>query len=126
MSEKTVAIESIFVIPRNQFYFSYRINEGVVHTIKKENAFRYLIQYVSKKNYVILADYLSRFLPFIILVKDDTVVELKKQDLDIAFYRQQIENEIFSVLGKSFIERPPREERNEKKVSRIIEKFFRS
>lgn len=98
MEEKTIAIESVLVIPRNQFYWSYRLNEGAEHTIKKENVYEFLREYTSEKNRVLLADLISRFLPMMILVKEDKIIELKKQKQNIEFYRQRIEKEITDTL----------------------------
>ena len=78
MEEATIAIESIFAIPRNQFHWGYKINEGVLHTIKKRKTFRVLKRKSVSKELCLLADLISRFIPFIILVKEDKIIELKK------------------------------------------------
>lgn len=100
MEEATIAIESIFAIPRNQFHWGYKINEGVLHTIKKERLFEFLKERVSQKNYALLADLISRFIPFIILVKEDKIIELKKQKIDSNFYREKIFEELISVTSE--------------------------
>jgi uncharacterized protein YPO0396 len=99
--ETSIAVETVFVLPRNQFYWSYRINEGATHTIKKEEIFDYLKEYVTQKNYAKLADFLSRFRSFLILIKEDRVVELTKKLHDEEYYRKTIEDEIFSIASSS-------------------------
>jgi predicted house-cleaning noncanonical NTP pyrophosphatase (MazG superfamily) len=99
--ETSIAVETVFVLPRNQFYWSYRINEGATHTIKKEEIFDYLKEYVTQKNYAKLADLLARFRSFLILIKEDRVVELTKKLHDEEYYRKTIEDEIFSIASSS-------------------------
>ena len=124
MEEKTAAIESILVIPRNQFYWTYRVNEGSEHTIKKEKIFNFLKEHVTEKNYIKLSDLLSRFLPFIILVKENSIVELKKQKIDSYFYRQKIEKEISDVITQFSI-RNTHESSLENKLTNIQEKVLK-
>lgn len=124
MEEKTAAIESILVIPRNQFYWTYRVNEGSEHTIKKEKIFNFLKEHVTEKNYMKLSDLLSRFLPFIILVKENSIVELKKQKIDSYFYRQKIEKEISDVITQFSI-RNTHESSLENKLTNIQKKVLK-
>ena len=124
MEEKTAAIESILVIPRNQFYWTYRVNEGSEHTIKKEKIFNFLKEHVTEKNYIKLSDLLSRFLPFIILVKENSIVELKKQKIDSYFYRQKIEKEISDVITQ-FSTRDTHENSLENKLTSIQKKVLK-
>jgi hypothetical protein len=124
MEEKTAAIESILVIPRNQFYWTYRVNEGSEHTIKKEKIFNFLKEHVTEKNYIELSDLLSRFLPFIILVKENSIVELKKQKIDSYFYRQKIEKEISDVITQ-FSTRDTHENSLENKLTSIQKKVLK-
>lgn len=124
MEEKTAAIESILVIPRNQFYWTYRVNEGSEHTIKKEKIFNFLKEHVTEKNYIKLSDLLSRFLPFIILVKENSIVELKKQKIDSYFYRQKIEKEISDVMTR-FSVRNTHEDSLENKLTDIQKKILK-
>ena len=124
MEEKTAAIESILVIPRNQFYWTYRVNEGSEHTIKKEKIFNFLKEHVTEKNYIKLSDLLSRFLPFIILVKENSIVELKKQKIDSYFYRQKIEKEISDVITQFSI-RNTHESSLENKLTNIQKKVLK-
>lgn len=124
MEEKTAAIESILVIPRNQFYWTYRVNEGSKHTIKKEKIFNFLKEHVTEKNYIKLSDLLSRFLPFIILVKENSIVELKKQKIDSYFYRQKIEKEISDVITQFSI-RNTHESSLENKLTNIQKKVLK-
>jgi len=124
MEEKTAAIESILVIPRNQFYWTYRVNEGSEHTIKKEKIFNFLKEHVTEKNYIKLSDLLFRFLPFIILVKENSIVELKKQKIDSYFYRQKIEKEISDVITQFSI-RDTHENSLENKLTNIQKKVLK-
>lgn len=124
MEEKTAAIESILVIPRNQFYWTYRVNEGSEHTIKKEKIFNFLKEHVTEKNYIKLSDLLSRFLPFIILVKENSIVELKKQKIDSYFYKQKIEKEISDVITQFSI-RNTHENSLENKLTNIQKKILK-
>ena len=124
MEEKTAAIESILVIPRNQFYWTYRVNEGSEHTIKKEKIFNFLKEHVTEKNYIKLSSLLSRFLPFIILVKENSIVELKKQTIDSYFYRQKIEKEISDVMTQFSI-RNTHENSLENKLTNIQKKVLK-
>jgi uncharacterized membrane-anchored protein YitT (DUF2179 family) len=124
MEEKTAAIESILVIPRNQFYWTYRVNEGSEHTIKKEKIFNFLKEHVTEKNYIKLSNLLSKFLPFIILVKENSIVELKKQKIDSYFYRQKIEKEISDVITQ-FSTRDTHENSLENKLTSIQKKVLK-
>lgn len=124
MEEKAAAIESILVIPRNQFYWTYRVNEGSEHTIKKEKIFNFLKEHVTEKNYIKLSSLLSRFLPFIILVKENSIVELKKQKIDSYFYRQKIEKEISDVMTQFSI-RNTYENSLENKLTNIQKKILK-
>lgn len=125
MKESTAAIESILVIPRNQFYWTYRVNEGSEHTIKKERIFNFLKEYVTEKNYIKLSDLISRSLPFILLVKEDSIVELKKQKIDSLFYRQKIEKEITDVINQ-FSSRSSHENSLENKLINIQKKVLKN
>ena len=125
MKEDTAAIESILVIPRNQFYWTYRVNEGSEHTIKKEKIFNFLKEYVTEKNYIKLSDLISRSLPFILLVKEDSIVELKKQKIDSLFYRQKIEKEITDVINQ-FSSRSSHENSLENKLINIQKKVLKN
>lgn len=124
MEEKAAAIESILVIPRNQFYWTYRVNEGSEHTIKKEKIFNFLKEHVTEKNYIKLSSLLSRFLPFIILIKENSIVELKKQKIDSYFYRQKIEKEISDVMTQFSI-RNTYENSLENKLTNIQKKILK-
>jgi len=117
----TVAIESFFVLPRNQFYWSYKINEGVLHTIKKDDIFEFLKRQVSLKNYVNLTDLLSRFRPFIILVKEDKIIELSKQEVEASYYRENIVSELRSVLDKKKFKHE--KESLDKKLNKVWKKI---
>ena len=125
MKEDTAAIESILVIPRNQFYWTYRVNEGSEHTIKKEKIFNFLKEHVTEKNYIKLSDFISRSLPFILLVKEDSIVELKKQKIDSLFYRQKIEKEITDVINQ-FSSRSSHENSLENKLINIQKKVLKN
>ena len=97
--KKEIAVETVFVLPRNQFYWSYQINEGAIHTEPKEQIFEFLKEFVSARQYRFLIDLLSRMQPFLILVRDDRVIELSKKDIDISYLRKNIEDEITGVLN---------------------------
>lgn len=98
MNKTSIAIESFFVIPRNQFYWSYKINEGVLHTIHQDRLFNFLKGHVSQKNYLVLTNLISKFKPFIILVKEDKIIELTKKEVDSRHYRKNITAELDTVL----------------------------
>lgn len=98
MNKTSIAIESFFVIPRNQFYWSYKINEGVLHTIHQDRLFNFLKGHVSQKNYLVLTNLISKFKPFIILVKEDKIIELTKKEVDSKHYRKNITAELDTVL----------------------------
>lgn len=125
MKENTAAIESILAIPRNQFYWTYRINEGSEHVVKKDKIFNFLKEYVTEKNYLKLSDLISRFLPFILLVKEDSIVELKKQKIDSNFYRQTVEKEISDVMNQFSI-RNSHENSLENKLTSIQKKVLKN
>lgn len=98
MNKTSIAIESFFVIPRNQFYWSYKINEGVLHTIHQDRLFNFLKGHVSQKNYLVLTNLISKFKPFIILVKEDKIIELTKKEVDSRHYRKNITAELDTVI----------------------------
>ena len=125
MKEDTAAIESVLVIPRNQFYWTYRVNEGSEHTIKKEKIFDFLKGHVTEKNYIKLSDLISRFLPFILLVKEDSIIELKKQKIDSFFYRQKIEKEISDIMDQ-FSAKNSHENSLENKLTSIQKKVLKN
>lgn len=96
----STAIETVFILPRNQFYVSYRINEGANHIIKKDDAFEYFKQFISNKNVRPLIDALDRFQPILILVSTDEVIELKKEINDFDYYRDVLKDEIFNQVNR--------------------------
>ena len=98
--EENVAIETVTVFPHTQFYFKYQLNEGVYHTIKKEQAFKYLSQFVELRNFLLLQDLLQRFLPFTIIVAQDTIIELKKKISDSKYYEKEIKKDIINQMKK--------------------------
>ncbi len=120
------AIVSIVAIPRNQFRWRYILNEGKDHVIRKEDAFEYFKQFISTKNYIKLNNLLSSFLPFIILVEEDIVIQLKKEETDNEYYRKAIETEINSVLDKPKENLLGSEEhiKNDDIISRVTEKYL--
>lgn len=98
--QKSVAIESFFVIPRNQFYWGYRINEGVLHIINKDKVFTFLKDYVPLSKQVQLSDLISRLRPFIILVEEQEIFEMNKQfEVDTNYYRKTLTTELESQLN---------------------------
>ncbi len=119
--ETSIAVETIFVLPRNQFHWSYRINEGAIHTIKKEEIFDFLKEYTSQVNYAKLLDFLSRFRSFLIFVKEDKIIELTKKLQDTEYYRQVLENEIFSILSSDLRVAEIKEKGKDKSLKRIEE-----
>lgn len=124
MDEQKTAIISVVVLPRNQFHFQYRLNEGKMHTIKKEDALGYLSQFVSSSHYLKLTNLLSKFLPFIILVPENEIVELKKEDSDPEHYRKGIEDEL-QTIGKYYRNNFDQEKfPNDKKIKEISKKFL--
>lgn len=118
--EPTTAIETIFVIPRNQFYWGYRINEGAIHTETKENIFEFLKEFLPSPQYGKLASFLSRFRPFIILVKEEKLIELKKKEIDREFTRKLLEDEISQVMN--FTNFKEKESSLDKKLEDIFQK----
>lgn len=127
MSEESsdVAIETIFILPRNQFYTGYKINEGILHTIKRDKAFEYLKQFVSNKNYVKLSELLNRFLPILILVKEDRIVELKKSRNDEEYYHKQLESEIYGSLTKGSFEIKEEKVSNDALLDKVLKKVLK-
>lgn len=100
MSNNETTIESIFIMYRNQYYVNYQINNGVRHTIKREKAFKYFKGFVSQKNYILLLDLLSRYIPILIIIKEDKVIELEKDEYDFRGYRDLINDE-FKNMSKN-------------------------
>lgn len=96
---KEIAVETVFAIPRNQFYWSYQINEGAVHTEPKENIFEFLKEFIPSSKYSKLIDLIARMRPLLILVREERVIELAKKDVDLSYLRQNIEDEIAWVLN---------------------------
>jgi len=121
MEKKEAAIETIFVIPKNQFYIGYRLNEGIMHTIKKDRAFKYFKDFISQKNYIQLADLLSRFLPLLIMVKEDKIIELKKDDdTSNLHHHEKLEKEIKSATSTGLkIDRKKEYISNDKELEKI-------
>lgn len=97
---ENLAIETVTVLPHNQFYFKYQLNEGIYHTIKKEQAFKYFSQFAQQRNFLKLQGLLSRFLPFIIIVAEDRIIELKKKEEDHEYYQKQIKKDIHAQMKK--------------------------
>lgn len=125
--EKEAAIETILIIPKNQFYLKYQINEGLNHTIKREKAFEYFKDFLSQKNYSLLSDYLSRFLPMLIMVKEDKIIELQKDNSNNQeHYHNKLKQEINSILlyGKPKVKNNE-QITNDKKLNKICQKFLK-
>jgi hypothetical protein len=122
--EKEAAISTILIIPKNQFYFSYKINEGISHVIKKEKAFNYFKEFITLKNYSLLSDYLSRFLPMIIFVSEDKIIELKKEaSINNNYHHHKLEKEIESITKLGFQKKSKKEYlSNDKKVEKLCKK----
>lgn len=125
MEKDDAAISTILVVPKNQFYFSYRINEGVSHVIKKEKAFKYFKTFISQKNYTDLSNYLSKFLPILILVDEDKIVELKKEDSENnQYHHMKLENEMKSVGSRNRkVNREKEFISNDKKLQNLFKKM---
>lgn len=108
--ENEIAVETIFVFPRNQFYWAYQINEGATHTESKEEIFKFLKDFTPNEKYYKIVDLLSRFQPFLILVREKEVIELSKKETDYEFLKDVINSEISNTLSTLEIKR------NEKKT----------
>lgn len=124
---ENIAIETVIVLPRNQFYFRYQINNGVHHTIKKEDAFKYFSQFISRAHYMVLQDYLQRFLPFIIIVAQDKIIELKKKISDNEFFQKQLKEDLQSKLKVSVLKENKKQESipNDNLLNDIFEKVLK-
>jgi hypothetical protein len=124
-NKENSAIETILAIPRNRNLYSYRINNGTTHILKKEEMVPYLKQFIKKEDIKVILDYLDRFRPFLIIVKKQKIVELVKSLDTNDYYSDQIKQEIFNLnLTKTF--RTPKKEfaSNEEKLQKKIGKFL--
>lgn len=120
--KKEIAVETVFVLPRNQFYWSYQINEGAVHTESKETIFSFLKSFVQENQYSTLVNLISRLQPFLILVRDNKVIELQKKDTDISYLRKNIEDELSAIANSahSFKKRETLDEKIEKVRDKVL------
>lgn len=125
--DESIAIETILVLPRNQFYFKYQINNGVYHTIKKEKAFNYFSQFISVGNFMTLQDYLQRFLPFVIIVAQDQIIELKKKISDNEYFQDQIKKDLQGQMKNPVMKSNKKQESipNDNLLKDIFEKILK-
>lgn len=96
------SIDIITIIPKNQFKFKYIINDGSVHSIRKEKLFDFLKDFILQKDFFKVIDFIQRFRAFVILVEEKQVIELKKED-DSEYYKEDLKNEIFSAIKTRII-----------------------
>lgn len=120
-----IAIETITAIPRNQFYWKYQINEGIFHTIRKEQAFKYFSSFLQRRNFLILRDYLDHFLPFLIIVNQDEIIELKKIQTDIDYFRTRIKDDLHNQMRNPQMPREEEKIPNDDKIEKILKSFLK-
>lgn len=125
MEESSLAIETVTVLPRTQFYYKYQLNNGVFHTIKKDQAFPYLSQFVEKNNLLRLQDLLQRFLPFTIIVSKNKIIELKKKMEDREYYQQTLRRDLQKRLHNPLSKQTKEYMPNDKKVKEMTKKFLK-
>jgi hypothetical protein len=121
--EQELSVEYITVIPHNQYTFKYIINEGNMHTIRKENIFNFLVKYTPKTCIVELKHLLDTFQPFIIEVNTQ-IVTLKKED-DFEYYKDKIKNEMFSAIKFVNVEKTEDRISNDYAVDGLVKKIKR-
>lgn len=125
--EEDISIEYILVIPHNQFRFRYIINDGKIHSIRKEKLLKFLEPYLGEHVRKSI-DFIQRFRPFIIDVKEKEVFELKKEDSNLT--NEKIIN--FEKIIKTFKQEEKEEhiandnllEKTTKRVLSIFDKSF--
>jgi hypothetical protein len=126
MSENNkTSIEILTIIPRNQFVFKYSFNHGLLHTIKKWDAFSYFKTFVEPNNYGLLLDLLTRFRPMLIIPKENQIIELTKNLNGTEYYKKTLKNEIKSVAKNGAIEQKKEPIPNDKEVAKNEKKFFK-
>ena len=125
-NEEKTAVEIIFVIPRNQYNLMYKMNDGAEHIIRRNDAFDFFKQYLQRRNFSTLKLYLDKFLPFIILPKEDTIKTLKKKNTDYEYQRNKLYIEIENVAKTFKREDTNKESQWDTMVDSIIKKYEKS
>ncbi len=126
MNKNDISIDIITVIPKNQFNYSYSINGGSKHSIKKYDIFTYLKQFINKNQFRYLLDLISRFRAFIIVTKEKRIIELTKNSDDFDYYSNRIKKNINENI-ESKIKSKNQEESvpNDNLLEKNIEKYYK-
>ena len=118
------AIETVLAIPRNQFVYSYSLNEGVKHIIKKEEVVSYMKQFIEEDQISKLINFVHCFRPFLIVVSENRIIELIKDQNDFEYYSKQLQKELHS---KIILRKDPVQDRipNTTITEKNFNKFFK-
>ena len=93
--------EIIFFMPKSQFRWIYKIDNGRQHIIHQDDLINFIRKYIDKKYISDVRDIMLRHQPFIVLIEDKKVVELHKEDDTIIEYHNRLSTEIDNVLKYS-------------------------
>jgi len=91
----------IFFIPKSQYRWGYKIDNGKQHIILQDDIIKFVKKYIDKKYINTLKDILMRHQPFIILIEQKEVVELHKDDDTLLEQHKKLELEINSIPHKN-------------------------
>lgn len=89
--------EIIFFLPKSQYRWSYRIDDGKQYIIKQEDIIPYCKKYISIIELKKINDILMRHVPFIVLIEDKKVVEITKEEDTYEEQRKKIKIEIKNI-----------------------------
>lgn len=75
MEENTIFY--IFIIPYNDKKVKYRLNDGKeTYSMSIEKMYDFILKYISSRHKSMVSEYLWSFIPFLIDVEDDQILDL--------------------------------------------------
>lgn len=89
--------EIIFFIPKTQYRWSYKIDDGKQYGIYQDDILSFVKKYISKSEYRKIPDIILRHQPFLIMIQDKMVIEVHKQEDTIEDQREKLNIEIKNV-----------------------------
>ena len=113
--------EIIFFIPKSQFRWMYRIDNGKPHIILQDDVIKFIRKYIDKKYISDVKDIMMRHQPFIIMIEEHSVIELHKEEHTMMEHHNTLSKEIDNVIKYGYGKTP--ENSDHYMFDQMIQKF---
>lgn len=92
--------EFLFVKPERVNYWSYQFDGGVRHSLREDKVYPYVASFLDSPVYRhSVIDIMQRHQPFLVNLREKTVIELHPEEDTEIYHRTQIRDELSSVLS---------------------------